>query len=125
MKLTDLGAQFLQYEVRDVDPTKFVDGIQSPSGKRVSLPHVDTLEQAHGILFACPKCVGSKHPHQVICWFVGKVPDTASPGPGRWTPSGTGLADLTFVPGKPARAVSVLLNGGCGWHGFVRNGDAK
>ncbi len=52
-------------------------------------------------------------------------PDDLDPK-GRWTPSGTGLDDLTFVPGNPARAVSVLLTNpdGCGWHGYIRDGEA-
>jgi hypothetical protein len=60
--------------------------------------------------------------HFVLCWFKDRgVPDTQDPKPGRWNPSGTGLHDLTFVP---PGAVSVLLTGGCDWHGFVKNGDA-
>jgi hypothetical protein len=41
------------------------------------------------------------------------------PGPGRWTVSGTGLADLTLAP-------SIHLSGpGCGWHGFVTAGEVR
>lgn len=89
---------------------------------------VFTLAEADGIQFVCPKCytnLGKREgAHSVICWFVGKVPDDETPGPGRWTPSGTGLEDLTFIPGDPPRAVSVLLNSGCGWHGHVLKGEA-
>lgn len=81
-----------------------------------------------GVMFLCPKCFaancGKVGTHSVICWFVGRVPDDLDPKPGRWTPAGSGLDDLTFVPGDPPRAVSVLLTSGCGWHGFVRNGKA-
>lgn len=121
----ELDAHFIQYRVEQVDPTQFVDGVLHPSGTRILIPWVDTLAEAHGVSFNCPKCANTDHRHGVICWFVGKVPDSASPGPGRWTPAGSGLADLTFVPGTPARAVSVLLSGACNWHGFVRNGDAE
>ncbi len=93
--------------------------------------HKDTplLIWADGIRFLCPKCYNDPPrvpigTHSVICWFVGHVPDSETPGPGRWTPSGTTLDNLTFVPGKPPRACSVLLTAGCNWHGFVRNGDA-
>lgn len=93
-----------------------------------SFRRVDTLAEADGILFLCPKCfaaVGSRPGvHSVLCWFRGHVPDAVSPKPGRWTPAGTGLHDLTFVPGTPPHACSVLLTAGCGWHGFIRNGDA-
>lgn len=85
--------------------------------------HVDTLAEADGVSFSCPKCYRDKPggQHHVLCWFEGRVPDHAQPGPGRWKPSGTGLADLTFVG---PRAASVLLQGGCRWHGFVKNGEA-
>lgn len=115
MNLRKLDAQFLRY----------VDANHNG--------HVDTLEAADGVMFQCPLCAQGKETgeedgrqfvrgaHYVICWFVGKAPDGATPGPGRWIPSGSGLDDLTFI--GPA-AASVLLNGGCGWHGFIRNGEA-
>lgn len=113
MKLTDLEAQFLRYAPRD--------------GKEY-FQHVETLAEADGVMFVCPKCrvdLGKREgAHSVICWFRGKVPDAVEPNPGRWTPQGTGLNDLTFVPGTPPMAISVLLTDGCGWHGFVTNGDA-
>lgn len=86
---------------------------------------VDDIAEADGVMFQCPKCVNLQKGggHYVICWFVN-VPDNVEPKPGRWTPQGTGLDDLTFIPGTPPRAVSVLLTLGCKWHGFVRNGDA-
>jgi len=89
----------------------------------------DSMAGADGITFLCPACFaangGPRGTHAVICWFRGRVPDDLPPVPGRWTPAGTGLDDLTFVPGDPPMATSVLLTGpGCGWHGFVTNGSA-
>src|SRR5260221_10170993 len=95
---------------------------------------VDSLAEADGVQFQCPKCAQGleivlkdrrrfvKGAHYVICWFVGHVPDNISPSPGRWNPKGTCLDDLTFIgPG----AYSVLLTGpGCGWHGYIINGTA-
>lgn len=86
---------------------------------------VATASEADGVMFLCPKCAsaelnddGKRSGHPVICWFAGKVPASASPGPGRWTFTGSTIDDLTLNP-------SVWLNGaGCGWHGWVRNGDA-
>jgi len=108
MKLTDLEAEFLKYVTED------------------SFHHVDTLAEADGLLFLCPKCFqqnsGPVGTHSVICWFEGHVPDDAEPKPGRWNPTGSGIGDLSFVPGRKSH--SVLLLGGCGWHGFVTNGDA-
>lgn len=88
--------------------------------------HVDLLAEAHGLQFLCPKCFvtngGDVGTHSVICWFEGKVPDDVAPKPGRWNPVGTGIDDISFVPGQKSN--SVLLLGGCDWHGFVTNGDA-
>jgi len=87
---------------------------------------VDTLAEADGLWFLCPKCfanVGHTGCHGVLCWFEYKVPDDVKPGPGRWNPQGTSLDDLSFVPGKKSH--SVQLNGGCNWHGFVTNGQAE
>lgn len=111
MRLRDLDARFL----KRVDNEHF--------------NHVDSLAEADGICFLCPLCFSKNNgpvgTHSVICWFVGHVPDDLDPKPGRWTPAGSGIDDLTFVPGNPPRAVSVLLTGnGCGWHGFIRGGDA-
>lgn len=104
------------------------------SGCNVVSPHtehefhvqVDSLAEADGLQFLCPKCFatngGNVGTHSVICWFEGKVPDNVDPKPGRWKPVGTGLDDLSFVPGRKSN--SVLLVGGCGWHGFVKMGDA-
>jgi hypothetical protein len=116
MRLRDLDAEFL---------TILPDGTWMRIGEK--------LEGAYGIRFQCPKCADGKEvveedgkrfvrgAHLVICWFVGKVLDDLDPKPGRWTPSGTGLDDLTFVP---PGSVSVMLLGGCGWHGHIRNGEA-
>lgn len=87
-------------------------------------PPVEALIEADGVRFLCPKCFhannGEVGTHSVVCWFVGKVSDDVDPKPGRWNPQGD-LDNLTFVgPGS----VSVLLTGGCGWHGLVVDGHA-
>lgn len=93
---------------------------------RVHTP-VSTLADAHGIFFLCPKCFaenkGNVGTHGVLCWFEDRVPDDVEPGPGRWKPTGTGINDLSFVPGK--RSNSVALRGGCGAHFFVENGRTR
>ena len=113
MKLTDLEARFLKI---------ISDGVMQCEGVQLS--------DAQGVIFLCPKCFaangGNINTHSVICWFRGRgVPDEMSPKPGRWTPEGTGIDDLTFIPGSPPIAISVLLTSGCGWHGYVTNGDAS
>jgi hypothetical protein len=93
---------------------------------QLTFRQVEEMRGAHGVWFLCPKCFaengGPEGTHAVICWFRGLVPDDLDPKPGRWNPSGTGLDDLTFVP---PGAVSVQLLSGCGWHGFVKNGQAE
>lgn len=123
MKLRDLDAKLM---IRRVDPVE--ESPAHPTGQSETWVDEPSLDQAHGIRFLCPKCWaergGAIGTHSVVCWFEGRVPDDALPGPGRWTPSGTGIDDLTFVPGNLHHAVSVALIGGCGWHGFVKDGDA-
>src|ERR1043165_1420474 len=95
--LTDLNAEFLRY-------------VSSSSFRRV-----ETLAEADGVIFACPKCYlenkGLPRTHYVICWFVGHVPDDLDPKPGRWIPRGSGLHDLTFI--GPQAASVHLLPPGC------------
>ena len=130
MRLRDLDAKFLLYEEREDTWTEWPSGDSSKArqvtGMRAYMPFVESLAQAHGVEFLCPKCFAENHgavgTHAVICWFIGRVPDWADPKPGRWLPHGDSLDNLTFVgPG----AASVLLTDGCRWHGFVKNGDAS
>ena len=103
MKLTELYPQFLARE----------DDSQSKT--------VDTLAEADGIMFLCPKCFvangGPMGTHVIICWKPS-VPLTASPSPGRWNMRGTGYGDLSLDAGSS----SIQLTGGCRWHGFVKDG---
>jgi hypothetical protein len=115
MRLTDLDPQFIRHEVRE-------------DGRTYHL-FVDTIDEAQGIRFLCPKCFaengGAVGTHGVICWSRSRgVPDDANPKPGRWTMEGTGYGDLTLNGDPPGAARSVLLLGGCAWHGFVTNGEA-
>ena len=110
MRLTDLEPQFL--------------AVSAPGHWR----HVDTLAEAQGILFLCPKCFaengGPVGTHAVVCWSADRgTPTEERPLPGRWALKGTGYADLT-LDGEGGKSRSVLLTGpGCGWHGFVTNGE--
>lgn len=85
---------------------------------------LETIAEARGIMFLCPKCfvangMSDVGTHHVVCWDPS-VPQEVSPGPGRWALTGTGFEDLTLVAGSS----SILLLGGCNWHGFIRNGVA-
>lgn len=108
VKLSELEATFIRVTA---------DGWERISGE---------LEQAQGVEFLCPKCFlangGAVGTHLVLCWFADRgVPDYVHPIPGRWVPAGTNLEDLTFVG---PNAASVLLTGGCQWHGFIKQGYA-
>jgi hypothetical protein len=87
---------------------------------------VDSLEAAQGVQMLCPRCFhekgGAVGCHSLLLWFAGRgVRDEEIPGPGRWTPVGTGVGDLTFTnPGGP---FSVMLNGHL--HGFIENGTFR
>lgn len=84
---------------------------------------VDTIAEADGIIFVCPKCYadnGMQRPgvHSVICWSP-RVPQTTSPTPGRWELVGSSFEDLTLVAGSS----SVALTNGCKAHFFIRSGE--
>lgn len=92
-----------------------------------SFEKVETLAEAHGVMFLCPKCFaangGPRGTHMMICWSRERgAPDDATPGPGRWRLDGTSLSDLTLNAEPPSTARSVQINGGCNWHGFVTSG---
>lgn len=98
-------------------PTKTVNG------PKTYLIPVQTLAEAHGVAFLCPKCftanggpVGTHECH--VDFNVPGIPSDADTmkqrdgSPVRWAVSGTGFEDLTTQP-------SILLLAGCGWHGFI------
>jgi hypothetical protein len=136
MRLIDLEPQFVRYECRTETWTRVLgdplawkpgDPTEQVTGSREYHVEVDSLAEAQGIMFTCPKCYlrdpkGFRGGHMVLCWFMGRdVPDGAQPGPGRWVPSGTGYLDLTF--GHPSGSSSVALTPpGCGSHFHINNG---
>lgn len=91
-----------------------------------SFHYLPNLDGAQGVWFLCPLC---GH-HMVLCWFTNprnaaKVPDDATPGPGRWEASGTGLDDLTLTPSVNLDTQSARDQHSCLWHGWVRSGSAQ
>lgn len=89
-----------------------------------SFKNVDTIAEADGVQFLCPKCFvankGAIGTHSVICWSPS-VPQDTQPTPGRWSLIGTGIKDLTLQAGSS----SVQLTSGCGAHFFVQCGEIK
>lgn len=106
-RLVDLDATFVR--------------LDNPRG---DFTEVAAIGEAQGVMFDCPKCGG----HSIVCWSRSRgVPDDIEPGPGRWKLEGAGLEDLTLNADPPsgARSVDLSRSGvGCGWHGFVTDGDA-
>lgn len=131
-RLIDLEPQWLRYEMQPNTWTeRQPDGTdREVSGMRAHFVKVDTLAKAHGIKFLCPKCFVERGTaagtHAVICWSRSRgTPDDAQPGPGRWALAGTDFYDLTLNADPPSTARSVLLSGGCGWHGHITDGVAE
>ena len=105
MRLTELEPEFW----------KFVDD--------KNFEVVDTIAEADGLRLLCPACFqtngGPVGTHSVVCWEPN-VPAHITPGPGRWTMTGSGFHDLSLVAGSS----SVHLTGpGCGAHFVVANGE--
>ena len=90
---------------------------------------VATLDEAQGLWFLCPVCFqrngGAVGTHLVETTFRdrGASDDEGSHGrdgtPSRWGVSGSSFEDLTLTPSID------LGSGGCGWHGFITEGEAK
>lgn len=88
-----------------------------------SMWRVGSVVEAQGIMFQCPVCFvknsGPVGTHYVLVWFADRnVPEDRTPKP-RWKVTGSGVDDLTLTP-------SIHLTGeGCGWHGWIQNGEAS
>ena len=134
----DLDPRFVRYETR-IEERTFRVGEQAtweergrPTEKRTGpsqhILTVETLAEAQGVEFLCPKCFaengGPVGTHWCSVSFEGRgVADDqgthdAQGQPVRWQVSGTDLSDLTTQP-------SILIVGGCAWHGFITNGEAS
>jgi hypothetical protein len=134
MKLTDLEPSFERHAIGLADKghgRKLPDGTTQWGGFDVdTFIQVETLAEAQGIWFDCPKCYAAWKTgtdptlvgvHGILIWFSDRgVPDRLgvnSEGRAvRWNVSGTDFSNLTLTP-------SILLLGGCNWHGWVTNGE--
>lgn len=136
MRLTELKPEFVRYETR-VEPRSIIVGPHETWHERgrpteeVIRPCeytivVPTLAEAQGIRFLCPQCfrvnAGPRGTHLCSVTFEarGAAPSQGSHDtegrPARWTVSGSGFDDLSTQP-------SILLIGGCNWHGDITNGE--
>lgn len=131
IKLTGLDPRWQKY-IEGIAPDyhgrKLPDGSTQWGGFPCEEVHqVDTLAEAQGIRFYCPICYvknnGPQGTHIVAVSFEGRgvLPHQGSHGkngPSRWVVAGgTGFDDLQLTP-------SILLGGGCNWHGFVGSSGA-
>lgn len=135
MKLTDLEPEFVRYEMRidtwtrclgDPLTWKSGDPTEEVTGPREYKIRGVAFAEAQGIHFLCPLCFakngGPIGTHACDVTFTDRgVPDDLGSQnkegkPVRWTVSGTTFEHLTTTP-------SILLEDGCGWHGFITNGE--
>jgi hypothetical protein len=85
---------------------------------------VDSIAEANGVIFLCPLCFVANQRsnigvHSICCWAPGVPQHEHLVGPGRWSMSGTGYADLTLS----ASSSSISVTSGCKAHFFIRNGE--
>ena len=84
---------------------------------------MNSLADAQGVFFQCPKCVAASG-HYIDVTFAdrGALQHQGSHGkdgkPTRWKVSGSDFTNLTTTP-------SILIHGGCEWHGYITNGDVN
>lgn len=131
MRLTELEPTFVRYEMKVEtwtrvlgDPMTYKDGdpTEEVTGSREHTILGVPFAEAQGIEFLCPKCFtangGAVGTHWCNVTFADRgVPDEAGSHntegkPTRWTVSGDTFETLVTSP-------SILLEGGCGWHGFI------
>lgn len=139
MRLADLEPEFIRWEdrvtttqrVRPEFNTGTPEGMEAwraagyPSephtGPVTHLLRVETLAEAQGVEFNCPRCASG---HRIAVAFAGRgVLDhqgtrDKNGRPTRWQVSGTGLHDLTLSPSVDCTP----SNPNC-WHGHIRNGE--
>ena len=85
------------------------------------IEELPTADGAQGVWFTCPL----EHcGHLVVIWFENplnaeRILKDVEPYP-RWKRTGETLDTLTLSP-----SIHDVTPGGCGWHGWVKNGVAK
>lgn len=122
MRLTELDPRFVRYRKEDGHEIKTFATADTDGSFTVPVP----FGEAQGIEFLCPLCfaknAGPVGTHYCDVTFADRgVPDDLGThnkeGKAvRWTVSGDTFENLTTTP-------SILIEGGCGWHGFITNGE--
>lgn len=139
MRLRDLDATFI---ARTPEGWRRVDTIEKANGLWFQCPKCAEGKEVGDNVCDCDSSphtewcdIGRRHhkgAHYILCWFrnprvLQPVGPEVDPKPGRWwvSASSTSIDDITFEHGEPPIAKSVLLVGGCAWHGFIEHGEAK
>lgn len=105
MRLADLNPQFLDAGGDDVYTTDPETGALLPALKRFGV----------GIAFDCP-CGNHDEDHRCYVPFQVAIDGGPCLEPKGWQRTGETFETLTLAP-------SILRVGGCGWHGWIRNGE--
>ena len=131
MRLVELEPHWVRYEWGVAPPhigKKLPDGqIQWGGFPQQVVRRVDNFADAQGIWFLCPVCFqkneGAVGTHSCEVTFEGRGAKddegshTLEGAPSRWAVTGSTFEDLSTHP-------SIFLNGpGCGWHGYITNGE--
>jgi len=125
MRLSELEPSLKKIERRpDTWTRRKEDGSdEQVSGLRTYFVEVQTISEADGIWFLCPKCFrdngGNVGTHSVACWRPSIPLSDDLTGPGRWELVGTDFNNISLV----ANPTSVQINGGCNAHFTVSNGE--
>lgn len=130
--LRSLEPRFIRCDVGIADddhgrPTGENDTIQWGGFPIDVISRVQTLADADGIQFLCPKCYfqngGPVGTHTVAVYFRGRgapphIGKDSNGQPARWDVMGNDFLDLTLAP-------SIWIKSGCGWHGYIEHGAVR
>jgi len=128
VRLRDLEAYFTKCRDRPVDMTSWEDTNANPGKTTVrGYRHVETLAEADGVWFLCPKCYvkngGVLGTHMIAIGFADRdcLPGSYSQDRNgvdtRWNVSGADIDSLTLTPSIDLSQPEIVSC--CGWHGFV------
>jgi Family of unknown function (DUF6527) len=105
MRLTDLNPQFLNAGGEHCYTRDAETGALLPAPERKGV----------GVVFDCP-CGNHDEEHRCFVPFKIAIDGMPSGEPKGWQRTGDTFETLTLEP-------SILRIGGCGWHGWIRNGE--
>lgn len=130
MKLSELSPKWIRYETH-IEKWNRCLGDQNTwhergcpteevEGPREHILFVPAFSEAQGIWFDCPRC----RDHSIHVSFDGRgLKDyqgshNKAGKATRWATTGADFSTLSMTP-------SIQLEGGCNWHGYITNGEAK